>query len=321
MNKAELLDLIAKGESSFVEFKRDADDLKAETIAEYVVCFSNAKGGRILLGAEDDGTITGLQCRFEDYGHWVSQAVQGYVYPHVIVEYEEVPVEDLRVAIITVPMGVAKPYCKRKGKEAAERYFIRDVTRCRETDREELRRLFQASGLLHYEMTPVPRSSLRDLSAPRLIDHFRKIHDLEWEELSEPSRETLLLDNQLLTTTLGETACTLAGLLLFGQKDRVKKMIPQSGITAVEFGNAEADLAGKYRKEINGPLPGLRGSTGEIVEAGVIDEAVEFVLRVTSSETINGTQRTTAKNRPLSCAEKACGDVMGMSYTGRHQRA
>ena len=78
MNKTELLELIAKGEPSFVEFKRDAEDLKAETIAEHVICFSNAKGGRILLGVEDDGAITGLQNRFADYGHWISQAVQGH---------------------------------------------------------------------------------------------------------------------------------------------------------------------------------------------------------------------------------------------------
>ncbi len=293
MNKTDLMALVAKGESSFVEFKRDAEDLKAETISEYIVCFSNAKGGQILLGVEDDGTITGLQNRFGDYGHWISQAVQGYVHPHVIVEYEEVPVDDLRVAVITVPMGVAKPYCKRKGKEAVERYFIRDVTRCRETDREELRRLFQASGFIHYEVTPVPRSALQDLSEFRLADYFRKVHDLELEELSEQARTSLLIDNQLLSTALGETACTLAGMLLFGNKDRVKRLVPQSGVTAVEFDSAEADIAGKYRKEINGPLPSLRGGTGEIVEAGVIDEAVEFVLRVTSSETITGTQRTT----------------------------
>ncbi len=293
MNKTDLLELIAQGESSFVEFKRDAEDLKAETIAEYVVCFSNAKGGRILLGVEDDGGVSGLQNRFADYGHWISQAVQGYVHPHVIVEHEEALIDDKRVAVITVPMSVAKPYCKRKGKEAAERYYIRDVTRCRETNREELRQLFQVSGLLHFEVTPVPRTSLRDLSETRLFDHFRKIHDLDLEELAAAARLALLIDNQLLTTALGETTCTLAGLLLFGLKDRVKRLVPQSGVTAVEFDSVEAEVAGKYRKEINGALPSLRGSSGEIVEAGVIDGAVEFVLRVTSSETINGTQRTT----------------------------
>jgi len=36
MDKIELLELINKGESSFVEFKADTPDIKAETIGEYV---------------------------------------------------------------------------------------------------------------------------------------------------------------------------------------------------------------------------------------------------------------------------------------------
>jgi len=46
MDKIELLELINKGESSFAEFKADTPDIKAETIAEYVVCFANSKGGK-----------------------------------------------------------------------------------------------------------------------------------------------------------------------------------------------------------------------------------------------------------------------------------
>jgi len=126
MDKIELLELINKGESSFVEFKADTPDINAETIAEYVVCFANSKGGTILLGVEDDGTITGLKGRFSEYGTWISDAVQGWVHPNIIVDYEEVPVEEnLRIAVITVPMGVAKPYSKRKGKDA--KWDMRDV--------------------------------------------------------------------------------------------------------------------------------------------------------------------------------------------------
>jgi hypothetical protein len=72
MDKIELIELINKGESSFVEFKADTPDILAETIAEYVVCFANSKGGKILLGVEDDGTITGLKGRFAEYGTWIS---------------------------------------------------------------------------------------------------------------------------------------------------------------------------------------------------------------------------------------------------------
>jgi len=50
-----------------VEFKSDTPDIKAEKIGEYIVCFANSKGGKILLGVEDDCTITGLKGRFSDF--------------------------------------------------------------------------------------------------------------------------------------------------------------------------------------------------------------------------------------------------------------
>ncbi len=292
MNKKELLKLIEKGESSFVEFKADTPDITAETIGEYVVCFANSKGGKILLGVEDDGAITGLQGRFPEYGKWISDAVQGWAHPNIIVDYEETPVgENLRVAVITVPMGVAKPYSKRRGKEAKERYYIRDVTTCRETDREELRRLFQSSGMIHYEVTPVPRSKPGDLNETLLREYFRRIRDIGYGDNSKWLR--LLLDNQMLSEELGPVNCSLAGLILFGKKDRVKKLIPQSGVTAVEYDSPDADVAGRFRKEINGPLVSSRESSGTVAEEGVIDQAVNFVLRVRSKEKIEGARRVT----------------------------
>jgi len=297
VDKIELLELINKGESSFVEFKADTTDIKAETIAEYVVCFANSKGGTILLGVEDDGTITGLKGRFPEYGTWISDAIQGWMHPNIIVDYEEVPVEKkLRVAVIMVPMSVAKPYCKRKGKDAKERYYIRDVTRCREADREELRRLFQSSGVIHFEMTPVPRSIPNDLNETLLVEYFRQVRNIGYDDKSKWLR--LLMDNQILSEELGDVNCTLAGLILFGKKDRIKRLIPQSGVTAVEYDAPDADVAGRYRKEINGPLLSLRESSGIVTEEGIIDQAVNFVLRVRSKEKIEGTRRVTEYDYP-----------------------
>ncbi len=59
MNKKELLEIINNGENSGVEFKRD--DIPPEKIAKECVAFANLKGGMILLGVEDDGTISGIK--------------------------------------------------------------------------------------------------------------------------------------------------------------------------------------------------------------------------------------------------------------------
>lgn len=73
MTPEELLALIRHGENSGVEFKRD--DLRREQLAREVVAFANFQGGRILIGVEDDGTVSGIQR--DDLEHWVMDTVFG----------------------------------------------------------------------------------------------------------------------------------------------------------------------------------------------------------------------------------------------------
>jgi predicted HTH transcriptional regulator len=57
--RTERLELVANGESSGVEFKRD--DVRPEQLAKELVALANFEGGRLLLGVEDDGSISGIQ--------------------------------------------------------------------------------------------------------------------------------------------------------------------------------------------------------------------------------------------------------------------
>ena len=57
MNKAELTDMILNGEDSGIEFKRD--DVANYRIAQELVALLNLDGGTLLLGVDDDGSITG----------------------------------------------------------------------------------------------------------------------------------------------------------------------------------------------------------------------------------------------------------------------
>ena len=80
--------MIANGENSAVEFKRD--DVSPEKLAREIVAFANTQGGKILLGVEDDGTITGLQR--SNTQEWVLNVFRDKVYPQIIPHYIEVAV-------------------------------------------------------------------------------------------------------------------------------------------------------------------------------------------------------------------------------------
>ena len=58
-NEYELKILLAKGETLTVEFKSDVNRLPDRDLVAAVVAMANTEGGLILLGVEDDGTVTG----------------------------------------------------------------------------------------------------------------------------------------------------------------------------------------------------------------------------------------------------------------------
>lgn len=54
----ELMGIISKGETLKVEFKSDFKRLPDRELVTTVMNLSNTEGGDILLGVEDDGSIT-----------------------------------------------------------------------------------------------------------------------------------------------------------------------------------------------------------------------------------------------------------------------
>ena len=58
-NEYELKILLAKGETLTVEFKSDVNRLPDRDLVAAVVAMANTEGDLILLGVEDDGTVTG----------------------------------------------------------------------------------------------------------------------------------------------------------------------------------------------------------------------------------------------------------------------
>ncbi len=58
MLKTESLEIRANGENSGVELKRD--DIRPEQLANKIVAFANFQAGKMILGVEDDGKISGI---------------------------------------------------------------------------------------------------------------------------------------------------------------------------------------------------------------------------------------------------------------------
>jgi len=58
MNEAELHIILARGEDSHHQFKRDFTNV--DTLAAELIAFANSVGGRLFIGVTDDGKVSGL---------------------------------------------------------------------------------------------------------------------------------------------------------------------------------------------------------------------------------------------------------------------
>ena len=109
MLKSELEQIIANGENSGVEFKRD--DCRPEQLAREIVAMVNLNGGIVLLGVEDDGTISGIQRK--NLEEWVMDSVVARkIHPLILPFYEEIQIDDQkRVAMISFIKGSPNRKC------------------------------------------------------------------------------------------------------------------------------------------------------------------------------------------------------------------
>jgi predicted HTH transcriptional regulator len=101
--------LIFDGEGVTLDFKKTIT--RCEKIAKTMVAFANNKGGRLLIGVADDGSIKGV--KFEDEEKYmITRAAQLYIRPALEPVFEEVYVDDKMVLVVNIENSTTKPhYC------------------------------------------------------------------------------------------------------------------------------------------------------------------------------------------------------------------
>jgi predicted HTH transcriptional regulator len=99
--------IILEGEGATVDFKNRITS--QEKIAKTLVAFANNKGGRLLIGVADDGTVKGVKSE-EEEKYMLTQAGNLFCKPAIELTYEEVYVDDRIVLVAEVPESQTKPH-------------------------------------------------------------------------------------------------------------------------------------------------------------------------------------------------------------------
>ena len=269
--RTELLEIIANGENSGVEFKRD--DLSTLNLAKELAAFSNFQGGMVLLGVEDDGTITGLMR--PDLEEWVMNVCRDKIRPAIIPFFEMVRgVKDNHdVAIVRVTRGYDVHALWHNN---SNKYQIRVGTQSREATQEELARLFQQRGSVRAELRPVSGATIANLDRRRLRNYFGDIRQQDVpDDKDEEAWQSLLINTEVMT----EEGVTVGGMLLFGTTPN--RFLPHAGIDAVAYPGTEQDYDAQERTALRGPLTPLLSERDDFVENGLVEQALDFVQRNT----------------------------------------
>lgn len=115
-----ILLLIAKGESESLDFKKTISS--AAKIAKTMVAFANHKGGTLLVGVNDNRTISGVKS--EDEKYMLDLAASFYCKPEVKLELTEWELGNKTVIEAKINEGKNKPYYA-KGEDGKWWVYVR----------------------------------------------------------------------------------------------------------------------------------------------------------------------------------------------------
>jgi len=264
METTELIDLLSRGEDSRQQFKTDMNN--ADALAAEIVAFSNAAGGRIFIGVNDDGSVRGLSgADVARLNMLIANVASQVVRPAVNPLTENVPHPAGTVLVLSIAEGVNKPYMDKNGA-----IWVKNGSdKRRATSREELQRLFQQAGLVHADETPVAGLSAGDVDMP----YFEAFFAQQFGELLAQHNQPL---PQLLTNMnlMNQGQLNVAGGLLFAKSPHYA--LPAFIVKAVAFVGTQIederyidsrDIAGKladvFQQTLGFIVANTRAAQGE----------------------------------------------------------
>ena len=262
-----MLGLISVGEGPKLEFKRD--DVRPESLARAIAAFANMNGGQILLGVEDDGGISGTTRG--NLREWLMDTVIArHIRPHVVPDYEEVRMDgDKLVGVVTVHMGVAKPYeVNRQGRRDV---YVRYGSVSKRADREQTARMFATGGFVLLERLPVHGARLDELSAERWRQYLVEVVGLvRGPEVDE----SWLIGRGILVDVNDSRVCSIFAYALFGKRPGLR--LPQAPVRVTVYEGAEKERETLRDEIIDMPYVGLMNQ-GEVVEPALHQRVVEEI--------------------------------------------
>ncbi|MBO6536833.1 MAG: ATP-binding protein [Balneolaceae bacterium] len=199
MSRQDLKNLVATGESSFLEFKHKV--ASPEKIAREIAAFANTTGGTILIGVSDNGELVGTESYMEEE-FWLDEATKLCV-PEIDIHMELLNIGNKDIIIVNVPEAEKKPiYLKGKKRR---KVFVRQA---------------DESVLANEELIEVMKLGSQEEG---ITFEFGENEQLLFRFLNEYSEITVERFSTIINTTTYTAAKILVNLVSVGVLDLFEK--------------------------------------------------------------------------------------------------
>jgi ATP-dependent DNA helicase RecG len=253
LTERELAQALAAPEGQTLE--RKSARIHPRDLATTLVAFANADGGRLWIGVEDNGTLTGLDpIADREQVERLLRAAYEFCTPSVQIEYRLVPFGGRHILVVDVPVS------SRVHNHTNGRVYLRVLDRDQPLTADETLRVAFAKGQASYEVQPLRGTTLEDIDQ-ELVAEYARLRGLD-----QPA-DRILGGLNLLT----EGTLTVAGVLLFAREPA--RWLPRAGVDFLKFEGTAVELGPAFnlvkREELSAPLPRLIRRTWDLAGAFV----------------------------------------------------
>ena len=222
--------------TEFQVFDRKSARIDAKTLAITIIAFANADGGRIAIGVEDDGTLTGVDGKTEHVNELL-RASYDYCLPSIATSTEYLDVTDVNgqpnhIILMTVPQSV------RVHANQADEVYYRVGDKSKKLNFEQRMQLVYAKGEHYYEDAPVNNARWENLDMALVEDYVKVIG-------YGKGAETYLRENGYVVKKedyrgRGYEALTGAAVLLFGKNPQ--RFFQRAQVRVIRYDGTEAKV-------------------------------------------------------------------------------
>ena len=224
MDITTLREALAEGESLTVEFKSDQGRLSDRDLVAAVACLANGPGGTLLLGVEDDGTVTGLSPDRPDprATALLEALVSNRTVPPLSCSATVIEIDGTLVAAITVPSS-RTPVGTSDGTYTRRALRSDGQPQCLPYAFHEMFSRAVEVGQADHARLPVQSASRDDLD-PLEIARARHLARTAGDTILGDLSDDDLLRALTVLTPSGEI--TVGALLLFGYEESLHRLVP-----------------------------------------------------------------------------------------------